>query len=196
MIGSVKNGSDFSDPDDNPGESVYTPAFIWNSMDMKYDQTTHLNETGGYFIVVFNPCDLTVSDQNAQQGKTKRAELSQAFIKKHGQNPPPPPAVNWDAETIRQIPKEYGLSQNYPNPFNPETTIGYQISQTGNVRLIIYNTMGQAVRMLVDGHQNPGSYEAVWDGKDENGLTLGSGMYLVRMEAGKFTSMRKVVMMK
>jgi hypothetical protein len=165
-------------------------------MDMKYDQTTHLNETGGYFIVVFNPCDLTVSNQNARQGKAKRAELSQSFIKKHGQNPPPPPVVNWEKSKIQQIPKEYGLSQNYPNPFNPETTIGYQIPDAGNVRLIIYNTMGQAVRKLVDKEQAPGCYRVVWDGKDERGLGMVSGMYLCRIETGEFSSMIKLVLLR
>jgi flagellar hook assembly protein FlgD len=98
------------------------------------------------------------------------------------------------------------LLRNNPNPFsagagtafggNPETKIRYQIPDAGYVTLVIYNSMGQVVRILVDGHQNPGSYEAVWDGKGENGKSLVSGMYLCRIRSGPFSSMVKPVMMK
>jgi hypothetical protein len=162
-----------------------------------YDPATTLNEKQGYWIAVFNACDLTVGGSGGEASPAPLAKADwEAFYQKHGKTPPSPPTL--DGKTIKaaEMPKAYGLSQNYPNPFNPETTIRYQIPDAGFVRLVIYNTMGQVVKKLVDKQQNAGYYEAVWNGKDERGLGMVSGMYMVRMEAEGFTAIRKVVLMK
>jgi flagellar hook assembly protein FlgD len=74
--------------------------------------------------------------------------------------------------------------------------IRYKIPDAGYVRMVIYNMMGQAVRRLVEKNQHAGYQQAVWDGRDDRMNALGSGMHLVRMEARKFSAMRKVVLMK
>lgn len=92
--------------------------------------------------------------------------------------------------------KGYILEQNYPNPFNPETTIRYQLPIDGKVILVIYNMMGQVVKWLVDDRKKAGYYEEIWDGRDRFGNVQGTGMYLVRMQAGSFTQTRKLLLLK
>ena len=83
-----------------------------------------------------------------------------------------------------------------PNPFNPTTAIQYEIHQPVHVSVQVYDTQGRLVRTLVDQSQAAGRYDAVWDGRDNAGRTAGSGVYLVRMEAGDYGANSKVVMLK
>jgi type IV secretory pathway protease TraF len=99
-------------------------------------------------------------------------------------------------ESSNQVPAEFALEQNYPNPFNPETSVKYQLPVRTNVSLRIYNALGQEVRTLVNGLQDAGFYTAQWDGKDNEGRRLSTGIYLVRLEAGDFTMIRKMAMVK
>ena len=94
------------------------------------------------------------------------------------------------------LPSNYGLAQNHPNPFNPETAIRYQLPEAGYVKLVILNALGQRVRTLVDGHQEAGSYRAVWDGRSASGEQVSDGLYLYRMEAGRFSRTRKMMLVK
>ena len=88
-----------------------------------------------------------------------------------------------------EMPTEYSLEQNYPNPFNPETTIPFKLKEKGLVHLAVYNMNGQLVRTLVQQNYQPGSYHVSWDGKDDNGTPLPSGIYLYdfRINGHKFT---------
>jgi hypothetical protein len=95
------------------------------------------------------------------------------------------------ASTLRLgdlLPQEYTLSQNYPNPFNPETSIDYQVPETANMTLAIFNTLGQRVRTLVNTLQEPGSYTCRWDGCNESGEPVSSGIYFYRLRAGGTSS--------
>ena len=94
------------------------------------------------------------------------------------------------------IPETFTLSQNYPNPFNPQTHINYELPSETDVKIAVYNLMGQQVRTLFSGKQNAGRYTALWDGKAENGISVASGVYLIRMLSGRFVSVRKVVLAK
>jgi hypothetical protein len=97
------------------------------------------------------------------------------------------------------LPKAFALSQNYPNPFNPSTTISYAIpdgnAQVG-VKLSVFNLRGQLVRSLVDQSQSPGNYNVNWDGSDDNGRQISSGVYFYRLVAGDYVSTRKMVVLK
>jgi hypothetical protein len=94
-------------------------------------------------------------------------------------------------QVSNSIPKIFVLNQNYPNPFNPATQIEYSIPQNGFVTLKVYNVLGQEVSTLFSGMQTPGSYKATFDGSN-----LASGVYLYRLEAGKFSVTKKMILMK
>ena len=96
----------------------------------------------------------------------------------------------------KYIPTAYSLSQNYPNPFNPETVIHYDLPLRSHVAISVYNMMGQKVTTLVDNKMDAGSHFVVWDGKDNNGESVASGIYLYRMETDRFVQTRKLVLMK
>lgn len=93
-------------------------------------------------------------------------------------------------------PDAFELSQNYPNPFNPETEIGYVLPNACQVELSVYNLLGQKVRTLVDEFQSAGLKNVKWDGKDENGANVASGVYFYKIKAGEFTETKKMIMLK
>ncbi|OVE80494.1 hypothetical protein BVY01_00145 [bacterium I07] len=99
-------------------------------------------------------------------------------------------------ESVKQFPTEYALRQNYPNPFNPHTTIRYQIPEAGHVAIEIFNMMGQRIRTLVEEDKVAGQYSVQWDGKDDTGQAVASGMYLYHIEAEGFTQSRKMLLMR
>jgi hypothetical protein len=98
--------------------------------------------------------------------------------------------------TSMEIPTEYKLYPNYPNPFNPTTTIAYDLPKAADVRLEIYNTMGQRVRVLRDILQDAGHYEMVWDGRNDSGLPVVCGLYIYEIKAGNFRDLRKMVLIR
>lgn len=91
------------------------------------------------------------------------------------------------------IPTEFALLQNYPNPFNPETVIRYQIPKASHVSLKVYNALGCEINSLVDDEMNPGYQQVIWNGKDNLGNNVGTGIYLYRMTAGDFVEVRKMI---
>ena len=93
-------------------------------------------------------------------------------------------------------PVEFSLSQNYPNPFNPYTNFRFTLAKPGRVKIEIFNIVGQRVRTLVDEQMKAGVYLADWDGKDERGNSVSSGIYFYRMEAGDFSDMKKMLLVK
>jgi choice-of-anchor B domain-containing protein len=95
-----------------------------------------------------------------------------------------------------KLPTDYLLEKNYPNPFNPTTTVVYQLSRQSEVQIEIYNLLGQKVRTLLNERKEPGAYEAVWDGKNDHGKQVGSGIYLYRMVANEFVQVRKMILMR
>ncbi len=102
----------------------------------------------------------------------------------------------------RELPAHFALSQNFPNPFNPTTTIKYALSEAGLVHLEIFNVLGQKVRTLIQARQAPGTYRINWDGSDEQGKRLSSGVYIyvLRVQRSKgttaFLQKRKMILIK
>ena len=96
------------------------------------------------------------------------------------------------------VPQKFSLDQNYPNPFNPMTTISYRLPKTAVVTLRIYNLLGQQVRTLVDEVEKPGYYTAQWDGRDEQGMDLPSGVYFyrLRIDRDKFVETKKMLLLR
>ena len=96
------------------------------------------------------------------------------------------------AEAYLGVPLTAQLAQNYPNPFNSETVIEYQLPQSGEIQLMIYDVMGQRVVSLASGPRQAGTYALRWDGRDDAGRQVASGMYLYRLEAAAVTGDRIV----
>lgn len=99
-----------------------------------------------------------------------------------------------DGET--PLPKSYRLEQNYPNPFNPSTTIAYALPRADEVTLTVYNMLGQRVRTLLSGAQPAGAGEVVWDGTNDQGGPVASGLYLYRLATSETLISRKMVFLK
>jgi hypothetical protein len=94
------------------------------------------------------------------------------------------------------LPTEFNLSQNYPNPFNPTTTISYALPTNSYVKLSIYNILGQKVKTLVDGEEQAGFKNVIWEGKNDRGEEVGSGIYFYRIQTGSFTKTAKMSLLK
>ena len=94
------------------------------------------------------------------------------------------------------LPVEYDLLRVAPNPFNPVTNITYDIASATDVTLEIYNVMGQRVRTLAQGSHEPGRYRVMWNATNDYGQSLSSGMYIYRIQAGDFVSVKKLILMK
>jgi len=88
------------------------------------------------------------------------------------------------------------LFENFPNPFNPTTTIRYSLSKSHNVSLVVYNTLGQKIRTLVDEPQSPGIHAVQWDGTNDNGERVSSGLYFYRLKAGSLLSTKRMMLLE
>jgi len=94
------------------------------------------------------------------------------------------------------IPHEFSLDQNYPNPFNPTTTIQYQLPKDATVEISIYNMEGQQIRSLVNEFASIGIHSVEWNGRDDFGKEVASGVYLYRMKAADYVMSRKLTLIK
>jgi hypothetical protein len=110
------------------------------------------------------------------------------------------PIYQYDVEKTIDVDEEqplsFKLNPNYPNPFNPSTTIAFELPEREMTTLIIYSVTGQAIRTIVDGTLDAGRYEYVWDGRNDSGLMVSSGVYLMRLRHGKQVQTGKMLLLK
>ena len=99
-------------------------------------------------------------------------------------------------KSVSSLPTGFQLMQNYPNPFNPMTVIEYRVPKAGHVKLEIFNSLGQKVRTLVDEEKTPGNYQVVWDGRDDTGNIVPSGVYLYQLRGQNALITRKMLLVK
>ena len=130
--------------------------------------------------------NLTVKYQSQTDGKFERSAMTKVELSQ----------MSSDVASSNLLPKEFALNQNYPNPFNPQTTIQYQLPKSSSVNLSIYNTVGQKVVTLADAQQSAGQYEVIWNGENDNGVRVESGLYLVRLTTEKNNYLRKIMLIK
>lgn len=105
-------------------------------------------------------------------------------------------SVDVDETAVDLKPVTYKLEQNYPNPFNPTTTINYAIPRASEVTLKVFNMMGQEVKTLVSKKQNAGIHQVQWDGTNNSGTLVSTGLYMYRIEAGDFVKIKKMMLIK
>ncbi len=93
---------------------------------------------------------------------------------------------------------EFGeiLAQNYPNPFNPSTTVAYSLDEDNQVKLVIYDVTGAHLRTLVERFQKKGNHRVLWDGRDDNGVPVASGVYFYRLKMDGFVATRRMVLVR
>jgi hypothetical protein len=106
------------------------------------------------------------------------------------------PSTSVEDTLEEQKKSRFQLFQNYPNPFNSSTIITYEIMKAGDVTLKIYNILGREVRSLVNNLQKPGNYKITWDGKNNQGKGVTSGIYFYQLKAGDYKETRKLVLIK
>jgi hypothetical protein len=101
-----------------------------------------------------------------------------------------------EEEPVAGIPGKFALGQNYPNPFNPSTEIRYELAQSVEVELRIFNLLGQEIRTLFSSRQLAGFHSRQWDGKNDSGEAVASGLYLYELRAGDFVATRKMLLLR
>jgi hypothetical protein len=94
------------------------------------------------------------------------------------------------------LPQRWALHPNQPNPFNPTTVLRFDLVQPAHVRLVIYDAAGHVVARLVDGARPEGFHTVTWNGRDQTGHEVGSGVYVARLEADQFVATRKMILVR
>ena len=122
--------------------------------------------------------------------------IETAGFRHWGMPPSCPVGVRNEPGLDLPLPEEYSLFQNYPNPFNPVTTIAYSLPEAVHVRLEIYNVLGQRVRTVVDEPQLAGYKTVQWNGRDAHEQEMAGGIYFYRLEAGTYSSSKKLLLLK
>jgi hypothetical protein len=110
-----------------------------------------------------------------------------SLVKTGIQSPAREPSVRID---------RFDLAQNYPNPFNSETAIQYQLPESAWIKIVIYNMMGQPVKVLINKRNEPGSYAVAWNGLDENGKAVASGLYFCSLQTKQYSYVRKMILLR
>ena len=98
--------------------------------------------------------------------------------------------------TTDNLPATFQLYQNFPNPFNAQTVIKYYLKDETQISITVYNLLGKGIITLINEIKTPGLYTIQWDGKGSNGKDVASGIYIYRMEAGKFTESKKLSLIR
>ncbi len=151
--------------------------------------------------VALNPDLIGAVGAESVDAATIEAWIAQARVEDDGSHPFKQGIENLQKLLASLIPEKTALLANYPNPFNPETWIPYQLAESAEVTLTIYDMNGQLVRRLVVGHQAAGMYQsrsraAYWDGRNQLGESVVSGLYFYTLTAGDFTATQRMVILK
>ncbi len=154
-----------------------------------------LEEKGPYEKVTENPINWTGATRYSY--RDEELEMNQKYYYRVVANGASgSSAVLGSVDIVAAPPLSYELDQNYPNPFNPQTQINFKLRADGFVDLSVYNLRGQKVRTLVRQNLKAGAHTTLWNGRNEQGLPLSSGLYLYRIKVNDFTDVRKMQLMK
>ncbi len=151
-----------------------------------FDLSTLFGQTGHV--------QLRFTARDTGQVSVVEALVDEVRITGRPQDPVDVPAV--DGVLAGAVPARFALHANEPNPFNPATVIRFDLPRATTMALTIYNTSGQRIRTLASGRRPPGRYSAVWNGLDERGQAVSSGVYLYRLETPEFDETRKALLVK
>lgn len=199
LLGSVLGTVDFTNPNDTPDGAILLPIFRWNGDEQRYYPTvTSIEQSYGHWVAVMQECDLVVAGGSASAKFSKSATplTAAAFHERFGATPPPPPPFPLALSTTSRLPNSTRLLENFPNPFNPATVIQYNLEQTGTTQLSVYNSLGQRIKTLVEAEQTSGIHQVIWNGRDDAGQRVVSGIYFAKLIAPNFTRSRKMIFLE
>lgn len=193
LIGAPASGMNLAGLEVDPAGQVYSPAFGWDSGNHRYLSSAVLAEKSGYWLAVKGACSFTARG-SLYAGLSKEAVLPERPFADLSSMPPPPPEL--DTEPAKEaLPERFALRGNYPNPFNAATIIEMDLPHAVMVSLRIINIRGECIRVLVDSQLPARSHKVLWDGCDDTGVHVASGVYFCKMAAGAFQSSRKMILM-
>lgn len=154
-----------------------------------FDASLNLEEAKGvYLSLVVSAKDASGNMSDPVSAQPKKQKASKPALSK--------PALADDVGEVETAVMLTFGAKNFPNPFNPETMIQYTVPEVSDVRLVIYSSLGQQVRELVNASQSAGQYSVRWDGKDALGRSVSSGVYFYHLIAGSNSAINKMVLMK
>lgn len=160
--------------------------------------TTNISQAGKVFISAASGTSFKGNGLIAELIiTTQNDEVSKISIDRFFANEMDHTEAAEQQEIQLNLPEEFELYQNYPNPFNPTTTIGFNLAENNvKVNLIIYNVLGQKVKTLVSDVYQAGRYRAVWDGTNDAGIPVSTGVYIYRIQAGDIVQSKKLTFIK
>ncbi len=175
-------------PADSVLVSAYDPATggnvsTWTDSDGRYE---FMLPAGNYEVVLDgakNSGLQVIQDVNIEADRSLNFRMGEGLL--DGDEPGQP-----------NLPKAFALAQNHPNPFNPSTTIQYDLPEAGHVQIRVFDIRGRVVSTLVDRQEEAGVHVVQWNGREDSGRTLSSGVYFYRMETASFSRIRKMVLLK
>jgi len=193
LIGSVMDSVNFANPNDTPDGSVILPIFAWDAFNQRYVPRNYLEQSYGHWMFVLQECDLIVRSGSGMIVGTNGDKFAgRAFYQ------PPPPPFRLEQKQPSSLPSRFALLSNYPNPFSVSgaTAIHYVLTETGMASVVVYNNLGQKIRTLLERRQAPGLHEAIWDGRDDHGQPVGSGVYYYRLVINGFTQTKQMLVVR
>jgi hypothetical protein len=157
-------------------------------------------ESAALELVADNVSELTYIDNTIDSLATYRYFITAVYAQGESEHSNTAD-IFWDGTHVPSddtptIPTVTGLTGNSPNPFNPDTTIEFSLAQSGRVELMVYNLRGQRIRTLINDNRNAGTHSVVWNGIDDNGRPVASGMYFYRLKTAGFDQTRKALLLK
>ncbi len=193
LIGSVMDSVNFSNPNDTPDRSVILPIFAWDAGGQRYVSRNFIEQSYGHWMLVLQECDLIVKSGSSMiVGTIGDKFAGHAFYQ------PPPPPFRLEQKQPSSLPTRFALLYNYPNPFSVSgaTAIHYVLTKAGMTSVVVYNNLGQTIRTLVEQQQAPGLHEVTWDGRDDHGQPVGSGVYYYRLVFNGFSQTKQMLVVR
>jgi hypothetical protein len=169
-------------------------ALLFNVASAKLGLSTVISEDGVKVSNAITYVDMLIDDEdpaNDERAMKVAKDINKGKLVRAGVIPGDVPDIAYAPEKLK-----FDLAQNFPNPFNPSTTIRYEIASPVHVRLMIYDVAGRLVRTLVDDERKPERYKVVWNGKNNRGQDVATGVYFYRLEAGSYVKTRKMLLLK
>ena len=177
----------YGDMQPDLGDSAMGDTLEWGNCDFEHCVTYYIQQIASY-----KPGPLIKAEMNYFNVANPGAKMSGNIDYTPYRTTPP------FAKALAglELPEAYGLSDNYPNPFNPTTTISYSLATSGHTTVDIYNILGQKITSLVSQYQEAGKHSVIWNGRNESGDMVASGVYFYRLISGDFIDSKKMLFLR